>query len=235
MNDWKLKLGNFLFKHRSFTPLPFIVLVFVLFKPVNLGSSNWMVNIGGLIVSLIGEVTRILAVGFAFEGTSGRESYLLAENLNTTGIYSVLRNPLYVGNFLIFAGVVAVFSNLYALLIFAIFLTMQYYFVILAEENYLRKTYKEQYEDYCREVRRIIPTFNKYKRNQNPFNFKKVVFKENDSVFNMLIMVLLVLLYKEKVLFGEIQNSVIYISVAVVLIIAYIVVKNFKKRHAVKP
>jgi protein-S-isoprenylcysteine O-methyltransferase Ste14 len=230
MTHWKLSLGNFLFKYRSFTPIPLILLVFVIFKPVVYGSSNWLINLGGLFISLLGEMIRILVVGFAHSGTSGREAYLRADRLNNTGIYSVVRNPLYIGNFLMFAGIVIVFSNLYALLVFTLFLIAQYYFVVLAEENFLRGKYGSDYEAYCKEVRRIIPVFKGYKKNQNPFNPGKVVFKENDSVFNMLMMFLLVVLYKEWYFVDRITNPAIYIVPGSLLIVAYVIVKIIKKR-----
>jgi protein-S-isoprenylcysteine O-methyltransferase Ste14 len=229
MKSWKLTLGNFLFKHRSFTPTPLIVLVFILFRPIDLGEKNIILNLGGLLVSFFGEFIRVLAVGYSFAGTSGRESYLRADALNVTGIYSIVRNPLYIGNFFMFSGLVAVFSNLYAVLVFGIFLILQYYFVILAEEDFLRGEYGEEYETYCKRVKRIFPTFGGYKKNRNPFNLRKVIFKENDSVFNMLVMYLLVLLYKERVFFGTIGNAPFYIISGVVLIIGYIIVKIIKK------
>jgi len=231
MNNWKLKLGNFLFKHRSFTPVPFIVLVFVIFKPINMGGQNIIINVGGLLLSLLGEMIRVISVGYAYEGTSGRESYLRAENLNITGIYSIVRNPLYIGNFFMFTGLVAVFSNIYALLVFGVFLVLQYYFVILSEENFLIETYGKDYEAYCTRVRRIIPTFKDYKKNQNPFNLRKVIFKENDSVFNMLVMYVLVLLYKERVFTGSIGEPFYYIIPGVVLITGYVIIKIIKKKR----
>ncbi len=230
MGHLKLKLGNFLFRHRSFTPLPLILLVFIIFKPVDLGEKNIFINLAGILISMMGEMIRILAVGYSYEGTSGRESYLRADSLNVTGIYSVVRNPLYIGNFFMFTGIVAVFCNGYALLVFAFFLILQYYFVIVAEENYLKGEYGSEYKQYCREVRRIIPAFRGYISNRNPFNFKKVVFKENDSVFNMLVMFLLVLLYKEWVFAGRIGEPVVYIVPGVVLVIGYVFIKVLKKR-----
>ncbi|MCP5104990.1 MAG: hypothetical protein GY950_16505 [bacterium] len=102
--------------------------------------------------------------------------------------------------------------------------------MILAEENFLKETYGEDYDAYCTRVRRIIPTFKNYKRNRNPFNLKKVIFKENDSVFNMLVMFLLVLLYKERVFSGLITNPVFYIIPGVVLVFCYVVIKVLKKK-----
>ena len=230
MKNWKLKLGNLLFKHRSFTPIPFIVMVFIFFKPLNLEEKNIVVNIAGLLVSIAGEIIRIIAVGYAHSGTSGRESFLRAEHLNTTGIYSIVRNPLYIGNFFIFSGLIVVFSNILALMIFSHFLIAQYYFIILAEENFLKKEYGSDYENYCSRVRRILPALKDYKKNKNSFKLKKVIFKENDSLFNLLVIYMLILLYKGKIFSGRISSPLHYIIPGIVLVILYIIVKILKKK-----
>jgi protein-S-isoprenylcysteine O-methyltransferase Ste14 len=230
MEDWKLSVGRFLFKYRSFTPVPFIVLVFLIFRPINLERENIIINVGGLLISILGEVIRVISVGYAYSGTSGRESFLRAESLNVTGIYSIARNPLYIGNFFMFCGLVAVFSNIYALLIIGIFLISQYYFIILAEENFLKETYRKDYVTYCSRVKRIFPTFKHYARNRNTFNFRKVLFKESDSVFNMLVMYLFVLFYKERVFTSRIDNPFYYIVPGAVLIAGYVIIKIIKKK-----
>jgi len=234
MINWKIKLGAFLFKHRSFTPLPFIVAVFFLFEPVNYWKYNLWVNLLGLVLTLFGEAIRIISVGYSFHGTSGRESYLRAENLNVSGIYSLVRNPLYIGNFFIFSGLMVVFANAVSLMLIALFLYIQYYFVILTEENYLKEQYGPQYEEYCRHVNRIIPKFKNYQKNKNEFSLKKVVFKENDSIFNLFIMFLLVLLYKEKVFLGYIENSSLFIIAGSIALASYIILKIVKKRDSRK-
>lgn len=230
MKDRRLKIGFFLFKHRSFTPIPLIVLVFIFFKPLNLGRGNTLLNVFGLLVSLFGELTRTAAVGYSFSGTSGRESYLKADSLNTTGIYSIVRNPLYIGNFFIFCGLIIVFANIGALIFFAFFLILQYYFIILAEEDFLKKEYGAVYEEYCSRVRRIAPSFKDYRKNRNPFSYRKVIFKENDSIFNLLFMFFLILVYKERIFHGFIGDPFIYVIPVVLLIISYIIIKIIKKR-----
>jgi protein-S-isoprenylcysteine O-methyltransferase Ste14 len=234
MLNWKIKIGNFLFKHRSFTPIPFIIFVFVIFKPVNLEEKNILINLSGIIISFLGEMIRIIAVGYSFTGTSGRETFLRADVLNTTGIYAIVRNPLYIGNFLMFTGIVIVFSNAFAVLIFALFLIPQYYFIILAEENFLQEKYGESYKTYCRQVRRIIPGFKNYRKSQNPFSLKKVLFKENDSIFNMLMMFLLVLLYKERTFSRQIFQPILYIIPGGILAALYVMIKIIKKRGTAK-
>lgn len=234
MKNWKLKVGNFLFTHRSFTPIPLIALVFIIFKPVNLNEKNIILNLTGLLISILGETIRIIAVGYSFTGTSGRETFLRANALNTTGIYAIVRNPLYIGNFFVFTGIVIVFSKVFAVLVFALFLILQYYFIILSEENFLKKKYGDSYETYCKQVRRILPTFKNYKGNQNPFSLNKVIFKENDSIFNMLIMFLLVLLYKERVFRGQIFHPILYIIPGGILVVLYVMIKIIKKKGTAK-
>lgn len=234
MSNLKIKVGNFLFKHRSFTPIPLIIIVFIIFKPVDLNEKNIVLNLAGLFISLLGETIRIIAVGFSFTGTSGRETFLRADALNTTGIYAIVRNPLYIGNFFMFTGLVIVFSNVFAVLVFTLFLILQYYFIILSEENFLKQKYGESYETYCSQVRRILPTFKNYKWNQNPFSLKKVIFKENDSIFNMLMMLLLVLLYKERIFSGQIFQPILYIIPGGILVTLYVMIKIIKKRGTAK-
>lgn len=234
MVNWKLKVGSFLFKYRSFTPIPLIALVVIIFKPVDLNEKNIILNLGGLFISLLGETLRIIAVGFSFTGASGRETFLRADALNTTGIYAIVRNPLYIGNFFMFTGIVIVFSNVFAVLVFTLFLILQYYFIILSEEDFLKKKCGESYETYCSQVKRILPTFKNYKGNQNPFSLKRVIFKENDSMFNMLMMFLLVLLYKQRVFSGRIGQPIIYIISGGILIVLYLMIKIIKKRGTAK-
>ncbi len=52
-------------------------------------------------VSLKGIMVRIMAIGYIPKGASGRNTRQKADDLNTTGMYSVARNPLYSGNYLI--------------------------------------------------------------------------------------------------------------------------------------
>ena len=49
---------------------------------------------------------RIYTVGTTPAGTSGRNrDKQIAEKLNKTGVYSIIRHPLYLGNLLIWLGV----------------------------------------------------------------------------------------------------------------------------------
>ncbi len=225
-----LKIGNYLFKYRSFTPIPLIVIVFVFFKPEIIPGWNNLLTAAGFLVLFFGEIIRIISVGYSFSGTSGRENFLRADSLNVTGIYSVVRNPLYIGNLLIYTGLLTVYSNLYALLFFDSLLIIQYFFIIRAEENYLEMRYGDKFTKYKKSVCSIIPSFGHYISPENKFSRLKVIMKENDSVFNALVIFGLIIMYKLYILFGRIVHGKTFLTYFGILIISYILIKLLKKK-----
>lgn len=226
MDKWPLRLGKFLFRFRSFTPLPLILLAFLLFRPLS-PSPLW--TWAGLALSLLGAGIRAASVGFAGLGTSGRESFLKADSLNTTGLYSLARNPLYWGNGLIFSGLLVVFANPAALALFAVFLFLQYHFIVLAEESYLRATHGQAYAGYCRRVSRWLPRPALWIPPGGRFDWRKVLFKENDSLFNLLLAFLLITAWKERCFAGRVLHPLELAVAAALLALAYAAVKAAKK------
>ncbi|MEI6613397.1 MAG: isoprenylcysteine carboxylmethyltransferase family protein [Chrysiogenales bacterium] len=228
MQTWPIRIGKFLFRFRSFTPLPLIMLTIIFFKPLS-ASLFWTVT--GLIIALAGEGMRMISVGFAGSGTSGRENFLKAESLNSTGLYSLVRNPLYWGNGLIFAGLLTVYANPAALTLFVVFLFLQYHFIVLAEETFLRERYGQSYAGYCNRINRWLPRFKDYAHPGHRFDHRKVFFKENDSCFNLLLATLLIMAWKEHVFFGQLHCPAALAGAAVLLVIFYIWVKILKKKE----
>jgi protein-S-isoprenylcysteine O-methyltransferase Ste14 len=229
MQTWPIRIGKFLFRFRSFTSLPLIILTVLFFKPL---SAAPLFTYGGLLLALAGEFVRIVSVGFTGSGTSGRENFLKAESLNTTSLYSLVRNPLYWGNGLIFTGLLTVYAQPLALALFIVFLFFQYHFIVLAEETFLQERYGQTYTDYCSRVRRWLPRFVGHIPAQRPFAFKKVIFKENDSCFNLLFAALLLLAYKEYFFLGRISHWPFFSGTAILLILFYAAIKILKKNNA---
>ena len=96
----------FLFKYRGI--LPPLFLIFALGLQINVAvfaRGAGLPNFALLILGLFGLGIRIFAIGYAGTNTSGRNIIgHVADSLNTTGIYSICRNPLYLGNFFHVAG-----------------------------------------------------------------------------------------------------------------------------------
>jgi protein-S-isoprenylcysteine O-methyltransferase Ste14 len=78
-------------------------------------------------------------------------------NLLVNGLYRFVRNPMYVGVFLLIASRAMLFWSLPIVLYLALVATCVQLFIVLYEEPHLRKTFGEQYLEYCRRVPRWIP------------------------------------------------------------------------------
>jgi len=230
--DWKVRLGNFFFKFRAVSPIPFIIILFVFFTPRDLGERNLIVNLVSLAVVLLGLTLRIVAVGYSHFGTSGRENFLRAESLNTEGIYSIMRNPLYVGNFLVYNGVLIAFANPWAFIPYNLYLVVLYYFIIHSEEAYLRSQYGKTYDEYRRITPRLIPALSQYRRPTVPFSPRKVLFKEKNSVFYGMVFYMSVLIYKEYLINGgviEKTGVLLYTGLALFVLNVFLVI--LKRRY----
>lgn len=82
-------------------------------------------------------------------------------NLITTGVYSIVRNPIYSAFLFIFTGILFLACNLYLLLlpfIFWIYLTI---LIKCTEEKWLKEKFDDEYMMYLQKVNRVIPWFRK--------------------------------------------------------------------------
>jgi protein-S-isoprenylcysteine O-methyltransferase Ste14 len=151
-------LSGLFFKYRSYTPLPFIVIMFI-YENANIWSLS-----GGFIIVIIGESIRLWGVSWAGSETRTTDkpggSYLVI-----SGPFAHLRNPLYLGNIIIYAAIgIMSFAIFPYLQIFALtFFFIQYYFIIKSEEEFLIKEYGDQYKEYSANVRRFVPRITPYK------------------------------------------------------------------------
>ena len=108
-----------------------------------------------------GEFLRIWAVGYAGASTRAR-TLGAARDLVTTGPYGYVRNPLYLGNFLLSFGVCLV-ANVYWLIpVLVIGYVCQYLPIIAVEESYLLESCGTVYRAYRDRVPRFIPQLHPY-------------------------------------------------------------------------
>jgi protein-S-isoprenylcysteine O-methyltransferase Ste14 len=158
-----LALGRWLFRWRSFTPLPVLAALVWLEFHRSTGSTRlplaWA--LGAVTLCGLGQALRAYVRGVVPLSTSGQGLQLAAGSLNTGGAYRFCRNPLYLGNLLIFAGLLALAfgpdRNPLAIAAGLAFFFFEYHFIIRAEENFLENRFGEAYRDYCRRVPRFWP------------------------------------------------------------------------------
>ena len=183
--------GNWLFRRRGWLPLVLVAAGIVM---MYLGNRQALFfdlrdEVIFLSVSLLGEIIRIAAVGFAARNTSGRNTLAgqIADDLNTTGLYSIVRHPLYVGNFLMWLGPVLFLRSAWFAVVFILIYWLYYERIIFAEEQFLRKKFGEAYDRYSEKVSSFIPfTFN-FIKPALPFSAKSVLSREYNSFLNIFL------------------------------------------------
>jgi protein-S-isoprenylcysteine O-methyltransferase Ste14 len=157
-----------IFKYRSYTPIPFL-LVMIIFQQATILS----IMIGFAIV-VLGELFRLWGVVYA--GSETRTTGKMDGTfLVISGAFAHLRNPLYLGNILIYSGIGIMSMALFPYLQIGalVFFYFQYLFIILEEEKYLLDRYRNEYELYKSNVPRFIPRFTPFKEKnikQPPLN-----------------------------------------------------------------
>jgi protein-S-isoprenylcysteine O-methyltransferase Ste14 len=144
--------GAWLFRYRSILPVP-LALILVLVRKAEI-RSDWPIAAGIAIVAL-GQILRLWAVRHF--GTISRTRTTRYGPLMTAGPYAVVRNPLYVGNWLLWTGF-AVWSRLLWMVPVAwIIFFAQYRAIAAWEASFIRSKYPESYDDYARQVRPWMP------------------------------------------------------------------------------
>ncbi|MBU2647408.1 isoprenylcysteine carboxylmethyltransferase family protein [bacterium] len=184
-----LKLGELLFKNRDYTPIPFVIAM-IIFANTDINSL-----ILGLVISLFGEIIRILGVAH-IGGVSRTKTYSTGRKIVTSGLFAHVRNPLYIGNFFLSVGmVIASNVHLYFTLGFIAFFFFQYIPIVHWEEQNLRKTFGRDFDDYIARVPRWIPTLFPKQKNKEKIkgDFKKAILSEKHTLLAAVALYLILL------------------------------------------
>jgi len=194
------KTASSFFKYRSYTPIPFLLLMFF-FEDANI----WSLIIG-FVIALSGEFIRFWGVSWA--GSETRTTGSVGGTfLIVSGPFAYVRNPLYVGNILLYFGLgimsFAIFP--YLQIVAIIFFFIQYHFIVKEEERYLEKAYGKDYEAYVKNVPRFFPKLVSYKvknLQQPSFNWKSGLKSERRTLqaFSLVTLIIL-LIWVRRILF----------------------------------
>ena len=150
------RIGEALFRWRSFTPVPLLLLAIpLLLRTRGGGGPAW--TLAGLGPCGLGQAVRAWVLGQVPDGTSGQNERLIATDLNTGGPYALTRNPLYLGNLLITLGSCVVAHDPALLVLVAALFAVQYRAIIAAEEQFLRAQFGQRFDEYAARVPRFWP------------------------------------------------------------------------------
>ena len=79
-----------------------------------------------------------------------------ATSLQTKGIYSLTRNPMYMGLLILYSGIAMLEGNWWTFIFIPLIIIIVQFYVIRGEENYLQRAFGEEYNAYRKKVRRWI-------------------------------------------------------------------------------
>lgn len=79
-----------------------------------------------------------------------------ARSLQTTGIYAISRNPMYLALVALYCGLAVLAGSIWTFLVLPVLIAVIQIYVIRREERYLAEAFGDQYDDYRRKVRRWI-------------------------------------------------------------------------------
>lgn len=234
-----VRIGDFFFKWRN---LAFPVILLVLFfgfrpAPVQFGSARAeaALDILAALVVAAGLGLRFATIGWAYIRRGGLNKKVHADDLVTTGYFALCRNPLYLGNMLIYGGIF-LWHGHWAVILggTALFLAI-YSSLIAAEEHFLRAKFGAAFADYCARVPRWLPDLRR--RHEATagmkFSLKRSLVKDYTTIYNSLLAVIVIEVLDR---FWWADGPALHRAEVVALVLvggltaAMVAVKAFKKR-----
>jgi protein-S-isoprenylcysteine O-methyltransferase Ste14 len=231
--DEYIDSGNHLFRKRSFTPLALYILatlVILTDAGAILYQPDWLWSVLCLIVSLAGLTVRIMVVGTVPGGTSGRNTKgQLARTLNTRGIYSVVRHPLYLGNFLMWFGLILYVGHIWFWMVAALLYWIYYERIMFAEEDFLKQKFGEDFEHWAGQTPAFLPAFRKWKAPNRNFSVRKVIRREYRGLVAVIITFGYLNLLKSYATAGRLWPEPYWQLLLVVGLVLFITIRLIKK------
>jgi protein-S-isoprenylcysteine O-methyltransferase Ste14 len=145
------RIGAVLFRHRGWLPVPFLLVPLLAHGVIE--PLNWVI---GLLLIVLGEAVRLSGVAAA--GTVTRRRSRTVQRLVTYGVFAWMRNPLYVGNFLIWIGFTVISGVLWFIPLAVLLFAIEYTLIVRYEEGVLESIFGAEYLRYKSHTNRWLPS-----------------------------------------------------------------------------
>ena len=147
--------GKRMFGHRLFLGLLPVIPAAFLIQPRDWNALPVLIRCVAL--AGIGGGLLLRAWAAAHAGSHTRSGTIEGGNLASSGPYSRVRNPIYLGNFILGLGMVALLGDPWLLPLHFVTFTVLYATIIPAEEQYLAREFGPAYQAYVANVPRLLP------------------------------------------------------------------------------
>jgi protein-S-isoprenylcysteine O-methyltransferase Ste14 len=227
--------GNWLFRWRSYFPLLlFIPILYALrgfaYPRGSHALDRWW-ELGCLAVSLAGVAIRAVTVGHAPYGTSGRNTQCqVAMRLNSTGMYSIVRHPLYLGNYFMWLGVALFPRDWWIAVIVSLVFWLYYERIMLAEEEHLRRTFGDVFVAWATRTPAFIPRPSLWTPPALPFSWRAVLKREYSGLFGLVASFTALELASESIVQRELYLDPLWSALFGTALVTYLVLLLLRKR-----
>lgn len=233
LNEEFENAGRWLFRWRSYLPLLFFALLLVQLRQFQYVDGKHSFDLAWegicLTVSLFGLGIRVATIGYAPSGTSGRNTRKqIARYLNTTGTYSIVRHPLYLGNFFMWLGVVLFVHTWWVALLFVLCFALYYERIMCAEERFLREQFGESYLQWALHTPAFIPDFRQWQMPRLAFSWRMVLRREYAGLFALITAFTVLEVLGDVVVSGSLEFDPVWMTAFGVMTLTYVVLRWLK-------
>jgi len=230
--------GEYFFRWRSYLPLVMAVLFILAVAQFRYPFADHRLDLawdaGCLAVALLGQIVRFFTVGFVPRGTSGRNTKgQVAEALNTTGMYAIVRNPIYLGNFIIWFGLSLFMKSLWFTTVISLFFTIFYERIIFREEAFLREKFGDAFMDWAAATPVIVPKFKNWRPPSLPFSWKSAIKREYGTFFAIIATFTVLELLAGLFNYRTLRLDAIWVKLFIGSAVFYLAIRYLKKKTKV--
>jgi protein-S-isoprenylcysteine O-methyltransferase Ste14 len=230
------RTGNWLFRWRSYLPLALVLpTLAAMHHPDYLAQDRSGQDVWALVclaVSLGGLAIRVVTVGHVPRGTSGRNTHegQVAEVLNTTGIYSLVRHPLYLGNYVIWLGISMFCALWWLTALFALGFWIYYERIMFAEEEFLRRKFAEAYLAWAEVTPAFLPKLSGWKRPALGFSVRSVLRREYPGLFAICACFFALEAYQRAVIQGQWHPNLLWTGIFLTGLVVFLTLRALKRK-----
>lgn len=180
--DTVTRLGGWLFTHRTSLPLPIVVALLVIPPPSSGPQDSLMWWLVGVALVAAGEALRLWGVHHI--GVISRTRSDRLGPLVDSGPFGLVRNPLYLGNILLWLGFTVSARLLWLAPVVVALLGIEYHLIVRWEERLLEARLGERYRQYARRVPRWVPRLAAPggSPHASAFSWKQTLFSERGTL-----------------------------------------------------
>ncbi len=231
--------GDWLFRWRSYVLLGFLPLgLLAISRPeaveTHFGDmADFFYEFACTALAFLGLGLRAFTVGFVPAGTSGRNTRSqIASTLNTTGIYSLTRNPLYLGNAMIYMAIALFTQDIYFSILMLLFLVIYLERIIATEERFLAEKFGSAYLDWSSHVPAFFPRLTGWKAPSLPFSVRNVLRREYSGLFAIIVVLFAIETIRDLLVEQELEVDSEWLAAFIAAAAIYISLRSLKKYTA---